>query len=148
MDETPGNKKLELGPEIINKLDATRKWTTFLSVLGFIFSGLVIIGGLAAGSFLMIFKSGRNTMGATELLLLIIYLVVGIAYFFLILSLFRFSRNTRDAIHDLDSGKLLKGFRNLHVFFKIIGILVILTIILYVIALAISGASMSFINGI
>ncbi|NLJ43868.1 MAG: hypothetical protein GX431_09430 [Bacteroidales bacterium] len=148
MDNTPEGRKLEIGPEILNKLNSTRKWTTFLSVLGFIFLGLVIIGGLAAGLFLTIFKTSENALGFPESLLTITALVVGLIYFFPVLFLFRFSRNTRDAIHNLDNVKLTKGFRNLYLFFKIIGIIVIMVVLIYIIALAVSGASLTFVNGI
>lgn len=148
MENTPGDRKLEISPEILNKLNSTRKWTTFLAVLGFIFLGLVIIGGLAAGLFLTIFKTQENNLGFPVSLLTIASLIVGLVYFLPVLFLFRFSRNTRDAIHNLDNVKLLKGFRNLYLFFKIIGIIVILVIVIYIIALAVSGASLTFINGI
>ena len=148
MENTPGDRKLEISPDILKKLNSTRKWTTFLAVLGFIVLGLVIIGGLAAGLFLTIFKTQENTLGFPESFLTIASLIVGLVYFFPVLFLFRFSRNTRDAIHNLDNVKLAKGFRNLYLFFKIIGITVILVMLIYVIALAVSGASLSFINGI
>jgi len=148
MDNTPGDRKMEIGSEILNKLNSTRKWTTFLSVLGFIFLGLVIIGGLAAGIFLTIFKTQENTLGFPESFLTIASLVVGLIYFLPVLFLFRFSRNTRDAIHNLDNVKLTKGFRNLYLFFKIMGIILIMMMLIYVIALAVSGASLTFIKGI
>lgn len=148
MENNPGDRKLEISPEILNKLNSTRKWTTFLAVLGFIVLGLVIIGGIAAGLFLTKFKTQEHNLGFPESLLTIASLVVGLVYFFPVLFLFRFSRNTRDAIHNLDNVKLVKGFRNLYLFFKIIGIIVILVMLIYVIALAVSGASLTFVNGI
>jgi len=148
MENSQDDRKLEIGPEILKNLNATRKWTTFLSVLGFIFLGLLIIGGLAAGLFLTVFKSGENLLGFPESFLIIAFFVVGIVYSFPVLFLFRFSRNTRDAIHNNDILKLTKGFKNLYLFFKIIGILVILVLLIYVIALAVSGASMTLLKGI
>jgi hypothetical protein len=148
MANSKDERKIEIGPEILNSLDVTRKWTTFLSVLGFIFLGLVIIGGLAAGLFLTLFKTQESKLGIPESLLVILFVIVGIAYFFPAFFLFRFSRNTRDAIHNLDIKKLSKGFRNLYLFFKIIGIMVILVLLIYVLALAFSGASLTLLKGI
>jgi hypothetical protein len=148
MDNTPEGRRLEIEPEILNKLNSTRKWTTFLSVLGFIFLGLVIIGGLAASLFMTIFKTSENTLGFPESLLPVTALVAGLVYFFPVLFLFRFSRNVRDAIHYHDNVKLAKGFRNLHLFFKIIGIIVIMVVLIYIFALVVSGASLTFIKGI
>lgn len=146
--ETPsGDRKIEIGPEILNNLNSTRKWTMFLSVLGFIFLGLLIVAGLATSLFLTAFKTSEANLGIPESFMLIIFIVVGAIYFFPVFFLFRFSRNTRDAIQNLDQQKLTKGFRNLRLYFTYIGIMVILVLSIYVVALLFAGASMSFLKG-
>lgn len=147
MDESPGEKKLEISPEVLRSLNSMRKWTTFLSILGFIFLGVALIGGLAAGVFLTVFKTREPSLGYPESLLLTASLVVGLAYFFPVLFLLRFSRNTRDAIHTLDQKKLSKGVKNLYLFFMMIGLIVIGLLLFYLIALAFSGASLTLLKG-
>jgi heme/copper-type cytochrome/quinol oxidase subunit 2 len=137
-----------MGPEILDHLNSTRKWTMFLSVLGFIFLGLLIVAGLATSLFLTTFKTTEANLGVPESMMILIFIIVGAIYFFPVFFLFRFSRNTRDAIQNLDKQKLKKGFRNLRLYFTYIGIMVIVVLTIYVVALVFAGASMSFLKGI
>jgi heme/copper-type cytochrome/quinol oxidase subunit 2 len=148
MENVQEERKIEIGSEVLNKLDSTRKWTTFLSVLGFIFLGLIIVAGLTTSLFLTTFKTQEANLGIPESLMVIIFVVVGAIYFFPVFFLFRFSRNTRDAIHNLDSRKLSKGFNNLRLYFTYTGIMVIVVLAIYVVALIAAGASLSFLKGI
>lgn len=147
MDNLIEDRKIEMGPEILDHLNSTRKWTMFLSVLGFIFLGLLIVAGLATSLFLTTFKTTEANLGITESLMILIFIIVGAIYFFPVFFLFRFSRNTRDAIQNLDQQKLKKGFRNLRLYFTYIGIMVIVVLTIYVVALLFAGASMSFLKG-
>jgi hypothetical protein len=148
MESNPEEKKIELGSENLNNLNSTRKWAMFLSVLGFIFLGLMIVAGLATSLFLTTFKSQEANLGIPESLMIIIFIVIGAIYFFPVFFLFRFSKNTRDAIQNLDKLKLLKGFRNLRLYFTYIGIMVIVILSIYIMLLIFAGASMSFLKGI
>lgn len=147
METTSKDRKIEIGPEILNNLNSTRKWTMFLSVLGFIFLGLLIFAGLATSLFLTTFQTTEANLGIPESLMIIIFTVVAVIYFFPVFFLFRFSRNIRDAIQNLDKRKLEKGTRNLRLYFTYIGIMVIVVLSIYVVALLFAGASMSFLKG-
>ncbi len=147
MESTSENKKIEIGTEILNTLNATRRWTMFLSVLGFIFLGLLVVAGLATSLFLTTFKTQEANLGIPESLMIIIFVVIGAIYFFPVFFLFRFSRNTRDAVQNFDQQKLSKGFRNLRLYFTYIGIMVIVVISIYIMLLFVAGASMSFLKG-
>lgn len=148
MESVQEDRKIEIGSEILNNLNSTRKWTTFLSVLGFIFLGLLIVAGLTTSLFLTTFKTQEANLGIPESAMIIIFVVVGAIYFFPVLFLFRFSRKTRDAILNLDSKKLLKGLNNLRLYFMYIGVMVIVVLSIYVVALIAAGASLSFLKGI
>jgi heme/copper-type cytochrome/quinol oxidase subunit 2 len=148
METTSENRKIEIGSEILNNLNSTRKWTTFLSVLGFIFLGLLIVAGLTTSLFLTTFKTQEANLGIPESVMIIILIVIGAIYFFPVFFLFRFSRNTRDAIQNLDGQKMAKGINNLRLYFTYIGIMVIIVLSIYVIALIGAGASLSFLKGI
>lgn len=146
--ETPSDeRKIEIGPETLNHLNSTWKWTMFLSILGFIFLGLIIIAGVVTSTFLTAFKTQEANLGVPESLMIITLIVVAAIYFFPVLFLFRFSRNTRDAIQNLDKRKLEKAFRNLRTYFTYIGIMVIVVLSIYFVALFAAGASMSFLKG-
>lgn len=148
MESVQEDRKIEIGSEILNNLNSTRKWTTFLSVLGFIFLGLLIVAGLTTSLFLTTFKTQEANLGIPESAMIIIFVVVGAIFFFPVFFLFRFSRKTRDAIQNLDSKKLLKGLNNLRLYFTYIGVMVIVVLSIYVVALIAAGASLSFLKGI
>jgi protein-S-isoprenylcysteine O-methyltransferase Ste14 len=147
MENQQEEKKIELSPEALKNLNATWKWTMFLSVLGYIFLGLLIIGGVATSTFLTAFRTSESNLGIPESLLTAGIIVAAIIYFLPIFFLFRFSRNTRDAIHERDSRKLDKALRNLRIYFTFLGILVIFILSVYFVALFAAGASMSFLKG-
>lgn len=148
MENIQDESKIEIGTESIDNLNAVWRWTMFLSVLGFIFLGLLIVAGLAASLFLTTFKSQEATLGIPESLMIIIFIIIAAIYFFPVFFLFRFSKNIRDALHKLDPGKLSKGFRNLRLYFTYIGIMVIVVLTIYIVLLFFAGASMSFLKGI
>ena len=147
METSSEDRKIEMNSEILDSLNSTRKWTTFLAVLGFIFLGLLIIAGLATSLFLTTFNTTEANLGIPESFMILIFIVIGAIYFFPVFFLFRFSRNIRDAIQNLDQQKLQKGFRNLRLYFTYIGIMVIVVLTIYVVALLFAGASMSFLKG-
>ncbi len=146
--ETPSEeRKLEIGPESVKNLNATRKWTMFLSVLGFIFLGLLIVVGLVTSTFLNAFKSKEVSLGVPESLMVVMFIVIAAIYFFPVLYLFRFSKNIRDAVQNLDKMKLEKAFKNLRIYFTYIGIMVIIVLSIYIVALFAAGATMSLLKG-
>jgi len=146
--ETPSEeRKIEIGAEALNHLNSAWKWTMFLSILGFIFLGLLIIAGVVTSTFLTAFKTQEANLGIPESLMIIILIVIAAIYFFPVFFLFRFSRNTRDAIQTLDKKKLEKAFRNLRIYFTYIGIMVIVILSIYFVTLLAAGASMSFLKG-
>lgn len=148
MENIHDENKIEIGTESFNNLNSVWRWTMFLSVLGFIFLGLLIVAGLAASLFLTTFKSREAAFGIPESLMIIIFIIIAAIYFFPVFFLFRFSKNIRDALHNLDPGKLSKGFRNLRSYFTYIGVMVIVVVSIYIVLLFFAGASMSFLKGI
>jgi len=140
-------RKMEISPETLNNLNAIRKWTTFLSVFGFIFLGLLIAFGLVTSTFLTVFKLKETNPGLPETIMIIGFFVAAVIYFFSILFLFRFSINIRDAVHEQDMKKLDKAFKNLRTFFTYIGIILIITLSIYIVALIGTGSSVSFLMG-
>lgn len=149
MEEGSVNKKIELDYESLSYLNSTRKWTMFFAVLGFIVVGLMVIGGIVAGLFLSAFRMSSNTpLGFPEWIIYIIFLLFAVLYFFPILFLFRFSKHTANAVELTDSLEMKKAFRNLKAYFTYIGILTIIMLALYLIALVGAGASMAFLKNL
>ena len=82
MEPVQKERKIEIGPEILNNLNSTRKWTTFLSILGFIFLGLLIVAGLTTSLFLTTFRTQEANLGIPESVVIIVLIVIGAIYFF------------------------------------------------------------------
>jgi hypothetical protein len=147
--ETPlENRKIEIEQETLNHLNTTRKWAMFLAIIGFIFLGLILIIGLLAGTFLTAFSSGGKGSGIPESLMFISVLLIAIVYFFPVLFLFRFSKHTSHAIHNLDKLELNKAIKNLKFYFAYLGVLIILIFSFYIVVLIIAGSSMAFLKGL
>ena len=144
MDISNEPRRIEIEQDTLRHLDATRKWTMFFAVIGFIFLGLLLIGGIAAGAFLSVFRSGQLDTGLPQWILIPVFIVIAAIYFFPVLFLFRFSTNMRNAVQTLQKDDLHKAFKNLRAYFAYLGVLVIIGLIFYVVALIIAGSSLAF----
>jgi hypothetical protein len=149
MESATEIRKIEIEQDSLNYLNTTRKWTMFLAILGFIFLGLLLIGGLFAGFFLSAFKTAAIPMGGfPEWIIFVIILICAVLYFFPIYYLFRFSKHTANAVHTLDKEELKKAFKNLKSYYVYIGIFTIIILALYFIAFVGAGASMAFLKNL
>ncbi len=148
MNQPPENNITEVTPITEKNLNIARKWAMFLAVVGFIIFGLMIFLGIITGAFLSAFKSEDVTLGIPENLIAVIFIIFLFIYFLLVLYLFRFSKSARDAIQNHDRKKLEKTFRYLRKFFTCTGILVITAILVYMLILILSGASLSLPKGV
>jgi cellulose synthase/poly-beta-1,6-N-acetylglucosamine synthase-like glycosyltransferase len=148
MENNGEEKKIEIEQESIGHLNTIRKWSMFMSVLGFIMLGLLVIIGLIAGTFLTAFNGGGRGAGLPESIIIIFFLLIAVIYFFPILFLFRFSKHTASAVETLSKEELYKAIKNLKSYFVYLGVLIIVGLSFYLIAIVAAGASMSFLKGI
>jgi hypothetical protein len=65
----------------------------------------------------------------------VLYLIIALIYFFLSLYLYRFSVRTKAAIHGHDSAQLEDGFKSIKNYWKLNGIIVLVALAFYVLAL-------------
>jgi hypothetical protein len=140
-------RKIELEDGTLHYLNVTRKWTMFLSVLGFIFLGLMLVTGLIAVTFLSAFKTGGTGLGLQEYLMFFAFFVCMVVFFFPIHFLFRFSKQMTTALQTLDKVLINKAFRNLKSYFVYFGIMIIVFLSFYIAALIITGTSLRFFKG-
>lgn len=142
MGTIPEDTQIEIDQENLDNLDTARKWAMFIAIMGFIFLGLLIIMGIIAGTFLSAFSGGKTASGFPEYIALIIFLILAVTYFFPMLYLFRFSKNTAEAVKSFDKNEFSKAIRSLKSYFVYIGILIIVILSFYVVALILAGKSM------
>jgi hypothetical protein len=143
MENIDDVRKIEIRQETLNQLNTTRKWAMFLAISGFIFLGLFIIIGAITGTFLKAFTAGDTGTGITESVILIIVLALAVIDFFPIFFLFRFSKHSARAIESLDKLKLHKAIKNLKFCFIYIGVMIIIVLCCYIVALIVSGTSIT-----
>jgi len=141
-------RKIEMDQETLKHLNTARKWAMFLAITGFIFLALVVIIGLIAGTFLTAFSTGEKGLGIPESLMFIPVLLIGAIYFFPVLFLFRFSKHAHHAIQTFDKLAIHKAIKNLKAYFAYIGILIIVILAIYILALIVAGSSMAFLKGL
>ncbi len=127
-------------------LGETARWARFLAILGFITCGLLVLVGLFAGTFMAGTMSSMNMGGASMLsggFFTLLYILIAIICFLPSLYLFRFATKTRTALRNNDQETLSESFKNLKSYFKFYGIVAIIALGFYAIAIvaAIVGAA-------
>ena len=123
------------------------KWGKFLSVLGFIVISIIVLCGLA---FLLmgnsLYSSEVNTdlqsldlSGSTGIVAGLYFFVIALVYFFPCLFLYKFSSKMQLAIKTDDQVMLNSSFENLKSLFKFLGIITIIILSIWVIAILFSA---------
>jgi len=136
---------LQIDQQTFRYFSESAKWAKFLSIVGFIYCGFMVLVALFAGAFLatvfpMMGASGKGaSIGGG--IITFIYLVLAIVYFFPCLFLYRYASNMQLAIAHNEQGKMQSSIRNLKSLFKFFGIVTI--IMLAVMALAMLGIMIS-----
>ena len=128
LDQKMPTESMMFTDNSINHLNETRKWTLFISILGLIFMGILIIVVPS-----MLLKLGFNSPNNSAALSLIPLLLLMVVYFFPIYYLLRFSNYCKSAITNSDSSSMETAFKYLKLTFRFIGILSIIILGIYVI---------------
>ncbi|MCK0109893.1 hypothetical protein MWU58_11360 [Flavobacteriaceae bacterium S0825] len=136
--------ELNISTNIKRFLNEIAKWSFFLSIIGFIGIGLMVVVGLLFGTIM-------STMGDSPAYQLgytagmgVFYVVIALIYFFPVYYLYKFSRKMKRALHANNNDDFESAFSNLKSHYKFIGIFAIIIFSLYLIMflLAIVGASL------
>jgi uncharacterized protein DUF5362 len=127
---------LQIDNQSSGYLAQTAKWAKFLSIIGFIFCGFILLWGFFAGTIMSVFSSrlstetgspfGQAAAGIGTAFFLIIALICAVVYFFPCLYLFRFATKMQLALRNNDQNILTNSFGNLKSFYRFIGILAII----------------------
>lgn len=128
-------------------LEKAAKWARFLGIVGFVFSGIMLLGAIfsifAFGS--MPNELGVLGMGGSMRMMGIFYLIFLAPYFLISLYLYRFGSNILEAGNGSNQELLSRGILELKNFFTLSGILVAILLALYVLLLIVAlgvGVSM------
>ena len=133
-NEISKEPKLMISDVAISYLSETGKWTKFLSILGFVFIGLIVVVGLFAGSVMSFMSNGKmdNIPKGMGFFFGLMYVLMGFLYFFPTWYLFNFSNKLKTAIATKSEDDLTAALINQKSFYKYWGILTIVVLGVYI----------------
>ena len=138
----------QLTAQSVSYILKAAKWGKFLAILGFIVSGLLILGGIAM-SFVL-----NKVAGTDELIPIntpfppaifsVIYIVVAVIYLIPVIFLNTFSNNALKAVNLTSTEKMTISLRNLKNLFVFIGVSTVILLIIYTLTLIVLGTAAIF----
>ncbi len=138
------DQPLSLTTESLQHLATIRRWAFFLSILGFIGSGFLLVFGLVF-AFIFRFMEDLGESGFfASVFIAVLYVGIGVAYFFPAYYLFRFSDRVKHSLAWGDTDAMTHAFRYLKSHYVFIGVAVIAGFVLYIliiVGLVIAGIS-------
>jgi hypothetical protein len=126
-------------------LKEAAKWAYFLSILGYIGVGFIVIAAIFAGAIfttighMMPLEQMGMFSSAFGIIMTVVYLLIAALYFFPIYYLNRFSSNLKTALRDNNSEKLANSFEYLKSHYKFIGILALIVLCFYALIIVFIG---------
>ncbi|MFV5692394.1 hypothetical protein ACM55K_10265 [Flavobacterium sp. LT1R49] len=112
----------------------------FLSILGYIGIGIVVLAALFAGTLFSKVGNmapGMGAMGSSMgIIISVLYLTIAILYFFPVYYLNKFGSNAKAAFRDNDSATLAASLEYLKSHYKYIGIMTLVVFSLYILMFA------------
>lgn len=130
---------LSINEQAYRFLKETAKWCSFLSILGFIGIGILVIIALFFGAMM----ASLSSMGASNDFnaalgggfFTVLYLIMAVLYFFPVYYLYKFSVNMKTALYKKDEETLTKAFEYMKSHYKFVGIFTIVMLSLYLLLL-------------
>jgi len=138
LDDNKLSNELQLNEQTKGFLLETAKWAKFLSVLGFIMIGLMVLGGLIMLIFATTSPLARFTGVAGPIGMFVFWLLAALLYFFPVLFLYKAADGLKKGIETWNQQQLTSGFENLKSHYKFIGIVTIVILSLYLLSLLIA----------
>ncbi|OQP60660.1 hypothetical protein A3860_32175 [Niastella vici] len=125
---------LQIDHENNSYLNEVARWSKFLSIVGFVFTGLGTLGLLislfARSSYESFYTPFWQQSGAVVVMIGLLSLC-----FFPCLYLFKFSNKMKLALRTDDQYSMTTAFKNLKSYFKFVGIFTIVILAIYVIVI-------------
>ena len=122
-----------------SQLQRTQPWVRFLSIMGFVAAGLMIVAGLVGGGV------GAASGSPEMIVLLFLYPLMGVLYIYPSLCLLRFANSIRTFQHAPTAQNLEAALDAQRSFWKFVGIITIVsicaTILMFVLAIVLGVAA-------
>jgi hypothetical protein len=124
--------ELQLDHEGMSFLADTAKWGKFLAIVGFVFSGLMVILAFFIGNLMSnLYPLGGLNFSGFGVLGTVVYLIIAALIFFPNLFLFNFARKMQAALRNSDQSSLNASLGSLKLKYKFMGILMIIVLSFY-----------------
>lgn len=121
-------------------LKETAKWAKFLSIIGFILIGLMLVFAIFTTTiFDLAAKMQPGMPESLGITMSITYLVLAIIYFFPVFYLLQFSNKMKKALATKNDETLAKAFEMLKSHYKFIGVFTIITLSLYALLIVVAA---------
>jgi type III secretory pathway component EscS len=132
-------------------LRETAKWAKFLAIVGLVFSILIMIIGVFAGTFISNIMAATNPQAASlygggmGVMIGVVYVALGAIYIIPCYYLLKFANQAKAALNSDDSNLLAEALGNHKSVYKFMGVLMIILLSLYalIIVFAIIGGGMA-----
>jgi hypothetical protein len=128
-DNSMDKTGLVVNEQMKKDLLTAAKWGKFLSIMGFISTGFMVLAAL--GMTAMTSNPAFRQVGMSPMVIVLMYLFIAGIYFTMSYLLFQFSNKTKMAVIETNTMSLQEGFKALANLYKFAGILTIITIALY-----------------
>jgi hypothetical protein len=124
----------------------TARWAKFLSIVGFVMCGIIVLIGFFATSIFSTLGALQNEipMAGFGYLFMALYIGLGVLYFFPCFYLFNFATQMKKALVLRDQTMLNQSLRNIKSCFKFMGIMMIIVLGFYGIVLLFGGIAAAF----
>ncbi len=123
-------------PGVLQALSGTKPWVQFCAILGFIFTGLILLGGIfmLIGGGLLASAGDRSSMpfAGFPVVMGLAYLVMAFFYFFPSLKLWKYGSHIASLLGSNSVNDLEAALDAQRSFWKFVGILVCVGIVLYI----------------
>ncbi|MGC6285364.1 MAG: hypothetical protein ACON4X_06880 [Polaribacter sp.] len=129
--------ELKLNADSRSFLKEITGWTCFLSIIGFIFVGLLVLIAVFASSIynMAMAQLSQESPFDVGLFMTEVYLIVALIYFLPILFLFKFSKRLKSALKSKDDVELTSALEMLKSHYKFVGVFTIIVLSLYALAI-------------
>ena len=129
------NFEMRLNETAKGFLKETAKWAYFLSILGYIGIGFIVIAAIFAGTIFTAMGNMGGHMGSIGAFggtfIMLLYLAIGIVYFFPIYYLNKFASNLKVALKNNNTDSLTVSLGYLKSHYKFIGIMMLVMFAIY-----------------
>lgn len=136
---------LSLDSTSTGHLKETASWARLLAIVGMVMCVLMVLMGIFASMAMSKATSefdgefGSSASAGLGVTMMVTYIIVALIYFFPCLFTLRFANYIRTAINANDQLALNEGLRNLKATFRYMGIITIIFIAFFVLALLLGG---------